>query len=196
MLNFFFSKVKSYFGSTPKPLMFAHCPSTLSLALSLRFLPHPTLYQWAGRSWEDSYTARCISAGTERAPWAARLSVDCPASSPAAKAAGRGHFSSSLLHSEALLSCRVRTARQLRPITLQARSTLKAVKESLPKTLCVLVILWVKLEWWEWLDLSVYLVTQRLACTDTSLRGRSTQSPTRLNHHIKEGQLHLMLDQH
>lgn len=59
------------------------------------------------------YVVHCTSGDSRPAPWVAPLSPGCPASSPVARAAGRGHFSSAPQLPLALSSCRVRTATNL-----------------------------------------------------------------------------------
>lgn len=60
-----------------------------------------------------SYLVFYTSGDSRQAQWVAQLSDGCPASSPAAKAAGRGHFSSALPLPLALLSCQIKTAMTL-----------------------------------------------------------------------------------
>ena len=74
-----------------------------------------------------SYLECCTSADSRPAPWAAPPSSGCPASSPAARAAGRGHSSSAPQLRPAPLSCRVRRAMNLPvPTVLNTRATLES----------------------------------------------------------------------
>lgn len=87
------------------------------------------------------YLVYCTSGDSRQVPWVAPPSAGCPASSPAARAAGRGHFSSAPQLPLALSSCRVRTGMNLPvPRVLDARCTPESLGEpaklSLPRPLC------------------------------------------------------------
>lgn len=96
------------FPSFPLPSLFSlpsspspHLPLLTNLPLLRALDQELELEGW-------SYMVHCTSGDSRQAPWAALLSVCCPASSPRARAAGRGHFSSALLLPLVLLSCQIR----------------------------------------------------------------------------------------
>ena len=89
--------------------------------------PSPQSTRPGARAGGLSYLECCTSADSRPAPWAAPPSSGCPASSPAARAAGRGHSSSAPQLRPAPLSCRVRRAMNLPvPTVLNTRATLES----------------------------------------------------------------------
>ena len=88
--------------------------------------PSPQSTRPGARAGGPSYTECCTSADSRPAPWAAPPSSGCPASSPAARAAGRGHSSSAPQLRLVPLSCQVRRATNLPvPTVLNTRATLE-----------------------------------------------------------------------
>ena len=89
--------------------------------------PSPQSSRPGARAGGPSYMECCTSADSRPAPWAAPPSAGCPASSPAATAAGRGRSSSAPQLHLAPSSCRVRRATNLPvPTVPNARATLES----------------------------------------------------------------------